>query len=108
MTTAVLLQNDSLYQLHRYDKFAKEAVVLANAGYSFKEIAGNNSAILFSVIVPELKRIEFPSAKTIFIQPITSDRSKKRVAIVTPVSNLATLLKQCDTEGIYVEHVFDY
>jgi hypothetical protein len=107
-TTAVILENDSLQNLPRYDKFANAATSIAKSGHSFKEIAGNNSAILLTVLVPSDNKTNFENAKTVFIQPISSDLSTKRIALAIPVSNLASLLKQLDNEKIKVEHVFDY
>jgi hypothetical protein len=50
----------------------------------------------------------FQNAQTVFIQPVSSDLSTKRIALATPVAQLSSLLKQLDEEKIKVEHVFDY
>jgi len=107
-TTAVILENDSLQNLPRYDKFAKAAISIAKRGHKFKEIAGNNSAILLTILVSSENNINFKNAKTVFIQPISSDRSTKRIALAVPVTNLSSLLKQLDNDKIKVEHIFDY
>jgi hypothetical protein len=107
-TTAVILDNDSLQNLPRYDKFADAAIAIAKRGHTFKEIAGNNSAILLTVLVPANNEINFKNAKTIFIQPISSDLTTKRIALAIPVKYLSSLLIQLDTNKIKVEHVFDY
>lgn len=107
-TTAVILDNDSLRYLPRYDKFADAAITLAKSGHSFKEITGNNSAILLTVSVPSDNKTNFENAKTVFIQPISSDPTIKRIALAIPVTNLSALLKKLNTNKIKVEHVFDY
>jgi hypothetical protein len=107
-TTAVVLDDDSLHYLPRYDKFATAALELAKSGHRFKEIAGNNSAILLTVWVPADHATTFDQAQTVFTQPISSYPSMKRVAIATPVPNLSKVLLQLDKEKIQVEHVFDF
>lgn len=107
-TTAVILDNSSLQYLPRYDRFASAAVDLAKKGHSFKEIAGNNSAILLTVLVQSNNKEKFENAQTIFIQPISSDPAIKRIALATPVTTLHKLLLQLNNERIKIEHVFDY
>ncbi|MBP6182965.1 hypothetical protein [Flavobacterium sp.] len=107
-TTAVILDNDSLKNLPRYDKFTEAAIAIAKRGHIFKEIGGNNSAILLTVLVPANNEINFENTKTIFIQPISSDLKSKRIAFAIPVKCLSSLLIQLDTNKIKVEHIFDY
>lgn len=107
-TTAVVLDSDSLVYLPRYDKFATTATTTAMSGHSFREIAGNNSAILLTVLVPSGSNIHFENTQPIFTQPLSSDLSLKRIALTTPVTNLALLLRQLDNGKIKIEHVFDY
>ena len=107
-TTVVILDNDSLVHLQRYDKFANAALSIARTGHSFKEIAGNNSAILLTVLTDSESKDTFQNTQTIFIQPITSSPGKKRIALTTPVTSLVSVLNQLDKEKISIEHVFDY
>jgi hypothetical protein len=107
-TTAVILDNDSLVFLPRYDKFANAALGIANKGRGFKEIAGNTSAILVTILVKADHKADFENAKTIFIQPVSSDPRTKRIALTVPVNQLAPLLLQFNKERLRVEHVFDF
>jgi hypothetical protein len=107
-TTAVVLNNDSLVYLPRYDKFASAALDVSKQGYSFKEIAGNNSAILITILIQTPKLQNFPEARTLFTQPVASDRSVQRVALVVPVAKLHDTLLQLEQQNIVIEHVFDY
>lgn len=107
-TTAVVLDNDSIQALPRYDRFAAAALGVAQRGHTFKEIAGNNSAVLFTVLVPANHVGSYPQAQTVFTQPITSNPSMKRLALATPVPQLCALLKQLNDEHVFVEHVFDF
>ncbi len=108
LTTAVVLDNDSLLNLPRYDKFAKAALDVAVSGHSFKEIAGNTSAIMITVMVPAAIEPSFPNTVTVFTQPVASDLRYKRVAVATTVKNLSALLLDLHAKGINVEHVFDF
>lgn len=107
-TTAVILENDSLYYLPRYDKFASSATSLALQGHHFKEVAGNNSAILLTVLVPAFFKTNFENTQTLFTQPVSSDPTTKRIALTVPVASLSKLLVQLDETKIQIEHVFDY
>jgi hypothetical protein len=76
--------------------------------HSFKEIAGNDSAILLTVLVPADNTTTFENSQIVFTQPISSHPTMKRIAMATPVSALGKILLQLDRKKIKVEHVFDY
>jgi hypothetical protein len=107
-TTAVVLQDSTIEHLPRYDKFGKAITDLSIQGKSFREIAGNNSAILLSILLPSSQRMKFENIQVVFVQPITSDRTMKRIALVTQVPHLYQLLTTLHKENITIEHVFDY
>ena len=107
-TTAVVLENDSVKYLSRYDRFAGEAMDLAREGHSFKEIAGNSSAILLTVLVPSGTRLELETTTTVFTQVVASDAGMQRVALATPVPSLSLVLDKLRHDGVAVEHVFDF
>lgn len=107
-TTAVILDNGSLQYLPRYDRFADAVTDIAKQGHSLKEIAGNNSAILHTVLVSSDNNQKFKNTQPVFTQQIASEPSMKRVALAVPVPDLSKLLLQLVTEKIKVEHVFDY
>ena len=100
--------SSALVFLPRYDKFYPAMMDLAKQGYSFKEVAGNNSAILLTVLVSSAKKNQFENAQTVFIQPVSSGSTMKRIALAIPVTELNKLLLQLNNEGIRIEHVFDY
>ena len=107
-TTTVITESDKINLLPRYDKFNQAIVSLAKQGKSFKEIAGKNSAILVSILVPSDFNEKFENAQIIFIQPISSDLTMKRIALATSVINLNKLLSQLDKQKIKIEHIFDF
>ena len=103
-----LPDSTALLNLPRYDKFNAAVTDLAKKGIVFKEIAGNNSAILLSLIMPKEQNIVDDNAQLVFTQPFASDASMKRVVIAVTVPNLNLVLKKLDAENVKVEHVFDY
>lgn len=107
-TTAVVLADDTIINLPRYDKFNQAITELSKHGKSFKEIAGNNSAILLTVLMPTNKQMKFENTQTVFTQPISSDTSNQRIALAIPVGQLNGLLTQLYQENIKIEHIFDY
>ncbi|OYU82672.1 MAG: hypothetical protein CFE24_14585 [Flavobacterium sp. BFFFF2] len=107
-TTAVVLADNTIVNLPRYDKFNEAITKLSKQGKSFKEIAGNHSAILLTVLMPTKKQMNFENAQTVFTQPISSDTINQRVALAIPVRQLNILLAQLDKEKIHIEHIFDF
>ena len=107
-TTTVLIENNEINNLPRYDKFKQAITELSKQGQRFKEIAGNNSAILLTILVPATFNRKFENTQTVFTQPISSDLTMKRIALATPVTALNELLIQLDKQKIKIEHVFDY
>lgn len=106
--TVVITSDNIVYKLPRYDRFNPEIIQLAKEGKVFKEIAGNNSAILLTVLVHSSNNEKFENAQIVFTQPIASDSTKKRIALAIPVTKLNNLLLQLNANGVNIEHVFDF
>lgn len=100
--------HSALISLPRYDRFNQAILKAALEGYSFREIAGNNSAILVSALLHANDSTTFKQAKIVFTQPFASMPSIKRVVLAVPVNRLNELLIQLKNQGIEIEHVFDY
>ncbi len=98
----------AIISLPRYDKFNAAIVELATKGIVFKEIAGNNSAILLSVLMPTSSNLVFENTQTVFIQPFATDPKMQRIAIAVPVKKLNKLLVKLDENNIKIEHIFDF
>jgi hypothetical protein len=95
----------------RYAAFKEAAKSLSEAGADFATIAGNNSALLITLVVPESWSYDpsnAPDYVQLFQQNITraSGPLLKRVAIVTRVSSLSKVLSTLDPNS--VEHIYDY
>ena len=92
-------------KLPRYDAFKDVAVQLAQQGVQIKEIAGNRSTILLSVIGP----VGFnPPGDTLFRQPILTRPGRERVAFTIPVPQLSNVLRILAAPGVQLEHIYDY
>lgn len=98
----------ALISLPRYHKFTQAISDLALNGFSFKEIAGNNSAILVTVLVPSKTTVKMDYAQTVFTQPNSSNPKIKRVAIAVPIKDLSKLIVQLKKKNIEIEHIFDF
>ncbi len=107
-TTTVVLKDDKIINLPRYDKFNIAITELSLQGKFFKEIAGNNSAILLTILLPIDTEINFEHSQTVFKQPISSDETLNRIALAIPVAQLNGLIMQLHKRKIKIEHVFDY
>lgn len=97
-----------LISIPRYDEFNTYVTELALRDVSFKEIAGNTSAILLTVLVPTSDKTNFENTQTVFTQPIASDLTTERIALAVPVASLSKLLLQLNKDNIKIEHVFDF
>jgi hypothetical protein len=98
----------TLISIPRYHKFNAAICELAKNGFTFKEIAGNNSAILLTILVSNQTILSLKNTQTVFTQPIASDPSMKRIALAVPIKDLNVLLLQLDNDKINIEHIFDF
>jgi hypothetical protein len=97
----------ALATVPRYEAFMKYAQALADQGADFREIAGNSSFILVSVLAPKEWKPAGP-ATALLAQPILTRPGIQRVVMVMPVGHLAAALRDWKTAKLQVEHVFDY
>lgn len=98
----------ALLLLPRYEAFNPAVSALVSQGVTFREIAGNNSAILLTVLAPEIWKPIAAEFKPVFTQPIPTKPGLKRVAVVTPVRWLDRTVRFLNQNDIQIEHVYDY
>lgn len=98
----------ALLSLPRYAAFTPAIQQLANQGINVKEVAGNNSVILISVLTPKSTTLNIPNTQALFTQNITSKEDQQRIVLVTPVPNLCQMLRSLKKQGIVVEHIYDF
>jgi hypothetical protein len=99
--------DEALLSLPRYQDFMAPAMALAICGAEFKEIAGNRSVILVSVLGP-LGQAQPADTEVMIRQPIITQPGKEREVLVIPVTKLASVLRGLSAQGLAVEHIFDY
>jgi hypothetical protein len=96
-----------LVDIPRYQEFTTVASALAERNVHFTEIAGN-SQIAVSVLAPEPWHHRHPGAQELFWSPVLTHPQTKRVILSYEVTSLAAALRALLTEGITIEHVYDY
>nr|WP_294942831.1 hypothetical protein [uncultured Mucilaginibacter sp.] len=96
-----------LIDLPRYADFNPSVCKLALSGINIKEIAGNNGAIMLTVLTAKAVN-NSNNYKVIFTQSIPTKPGLNRVALVTKVTSLTTVLRELLGKKITIEHVYDY
>jgi len=94
-------------KLPRYSEFTTVVCNLAERGVGFYEIAGNNGAIMLTV----LTNIPIPKNriyKHLFSQEIVTKPGLSRIALVTTVNNLSSTIKLLAKNNVTIEHIYDY
>jgi hypothetical protein len=97
----------AIVEIPRYEQFTRDAQQLLQHGTRFVQIAGNQ-LILFSAIAPASWPSSIPDTQLVLSQPLLTDPSRKRVAILTKVSSLDQVLPHCQSQGLLIEHLYDY
>jgi hypothetical protein len=90
----------------RYQPFTVKALVLADRGIDFSDIAGN-SEILLSVLAPDSWYANSLDETMLFSTPMLTDPGLKRVVIVCHVHALSNVLRGLATDE-KLEHIYDY
>jgi hypothetical protein len=98
----------ALLMLPRYEAFHPAVSALVQQGVTFREIAGNNSALLLTLLGPESWQPASPDFRLVFTQPIVTKPGLKRVALVTTVDKLDQTIRYVNTQGVRIEHIYDY
>ncbi len=90
----------------RYDAFKNYVQNYAREGIDFSEIAGNRDVVMVTFLVPD--DYEFSNVTKLFTQPILTNSSMKREALVVPIKDLGDLLRANDRSSVVLEHVYDF
>jgi hypothetical protein len=98
---------EAIVQIPRYEEFTRDAETLLQSGVRFRQIAGNE-LILFTAIAPASWTVPLPGTQLILAQPLLTNPTAKRVAILTPVSRLDQVLTQYQSQHVKIEHLYDY
>jgi hypothetical protein len=98
---------ETILALPRYEPFRAPAVALARCGARFREIAGNRTVILLSAIGATGGTAP-PGSMVMMRQPIITRPGRERFVLIVPVSGLAGVLNGLESDGLALEHIFDY
>jgi len=96
-----------IVDIPRYQEFTAVASELADHDIHFVEIAGN-SRITVSILAPQSWRYDRPDAQQLFSAPILTRPEWKRAVLGCDVASLSAVIKTLRSEGIGVEHIYDY
>ncbi|MEQ6290687.1 hypothetical protein ACFPAG_08695 [Vogesella sp. GCM10023246] len=99
-----------LVRLPRYEAFSPYAEALAQQGTNFREIAGNppQAKLLLTILTPVSWRPGSNQDQLLFEQPLLTEPTRKRVALVTRVGLLGERLRQLHSQPVELEHIYDY
>jgi hypothetical protein len=96
-----------LMTVPRYRAFMAYAQALAAQGVAFQEIAGNRGVIVASVIERSQSAAPAAPLRTLFVQPILTQRGWERRVIALPVAELSAQLRRWRAADVQVEHLYD-
>jgi FAD/FMN-containing dehydrogenase len=102
-----LTDGSTLLSLPRYEAFRADVIALGKQGVSFREVAGNGS-ILVTSLVPAGWHYDLADGKVLFEKPILTEPALKRIAINAPVPHLTEIVQQLASKNYVVEHIYDY
>ncbi|MFC3532243.1 hypothetical protein ACFOLG_08605 [Vogesella facilis] len=99
-----------LLSLPRYEAFRSHAEALAQQGANFHEIAGNppHAKLLLTILAPANWQPGSGKDQLLFEQPLLTEPTRKRVALVTRVGQLGERLRQLHKQPVELEHIYDY
>jgi len=91
----------------RYQEFTDVASALAQRGVQFVDIAGN-SQILVSVLAQPSWRSSYLDARLLFSSPVLTRPGTQRVVLGCDVRSLHSVLNRLRSDGVSIEHIYDY
>jgi hypothetical protein len=96
-----------MMNIPRYARFKQSVSKFADDGVSFKEIAGNTGAILLTVITNDTS-IKQANTTQLFYQPIYTKPGLNRIALVTTVPDLSSVVRELLKNKVVIEHIYDF
>jgi hypothetical protein len=96
-----------LIRTPRYQAYTDVLVGLARRGRQVVEIAGNDR-ILMTVLLPPVTVPVPPGAIQLFVVPVQSGTSRRRLGLDVEVERLTPVIRWLEASGAVIEHVYDY
>ncbi|OHX68425.1 hypothetical protein NH26_03160 [Flammeovirga pacifica] len=105
----VYSKKDSTYLLSikRWGAFTTNLIALADQEVQIHRIGGNDE-ILVSIIAPKNFSLQSNKINVLYESNIVTDNSAKRLIYFMPVSELIPFIRSMKTEGLEIEHIYDY
>jgi hypothetical protein len=104
-----LAPHSYLVTIPRYQEFTDLGMKLAQRDIHFVQIAGNDE-IMLTLVAPQSWRLDLPAgeASLLFTEKFLTQPGVLRFALECPVRSLHSVLNQVVSQGIKVEHIYDY
>jgi len=80
--------------------------ILARQGIRFVDFAGNHE-ILLTAVAPHDWKYDLQDGHLLFTMDMMTS-TRKRIAVQVPVKSLSEILVHLESEGIQIEHLYDY
>jgi hypothetical protein len=96
-----------LITIPRYKEFTEVISELSQNNIEFREIAGNHE-ILLTAIAPEEWNAMLKEGTLLFTMKVLTEPNKKRLAITAPVEALRGIVEDLKSQGIVLEHIYDF
>jgi hypothetical protein len=96
-----------IVDIPRYQEFTAIASTLAERDIHFVEIAGN-SRITISVLAPQAWRYGHSDAQLLFSSQILTRPELQRFVMGCEVTSLSNVIETLRSEGVRIEHIYDY
>lgn len=94
-------------ELPRYRALRDPLIGLARSGVNFSTIEGND-VVALSLVTPSDSACVAVTDREVFTLPLVTDHTKVRRLVRVAVPELAVLIRDVDTCGLAIEHVYDY
>ena len=89
-----------------YQGFTDVVPILARQGIQFVDFAGNDE-ILLTAVAPQNWENDLKNGAVLFTMSMMTS-SDKRILVQAPAKSLSSILVQLESEGIKIEHLYDY
>jgi hypothetical protein len=97
----------AIVQIPRYQEFTSVAQNLIHNGVRFHQIAGNE-LIVISAIAPASWANHVLNLQLLLSQPLIVNPDNTRSVLLCRVSDLPTILPLLESQGLKIEHLYDY
>lgn len=98
---------NKIISIPRWGTFTKTLTALNNVDIEINEIGGNDE-IAVSVIADRAKPINFEYADKLYDSHVVTDSSRERIVYLVHVANLLPFVNDTKSNGIEIEHIYDY